>query len=253
MTWSVGPEDAGAVSRSVSAGPGRVADMGGYELVIFDNDGVLVDSERLANTVLAELLTEHGLPYTMEDSVRDFLGGTLARVHDEYLQRTGRPLPADFDSRYYAGVFAGFRAGLRPVPGVIEVLDALAAAGVCCCVASSGSHERIRLGHEQAGLDGRFADRIFSADDVAHGKPAPDLFLHAAATLGAVPARCLVVEDSPLGVAAGKAAGMTVYGFAAVTPPERLAGADRIFTEMSELPALLLPGVRGALGHDLVK
>lgn len=210
-----------------------------YDLVIFDNDGVLVDSERLANTVLAELLTEHGLPCTFEDSVCDYLGGTLARVHAAYLERTGRALPENFDDLYYARVFAGFREGLKPVPGVVDVLDALDRAGVRYCVASSGSHERIRLAHEQAGLDGRFAGRIFSADDVAHGKPAPDLFLHAAAELGVPPSRCAVIEDSPLGVQAAKAAGTTVYGFAAVTPAERLAGADAIVTDMAELPVLL--------------
>ena len=213
--------------------------MARFDLVIFDNDGVLVDSERLANTVLAELLTEHGLPCTLEDSVRDYLGGTLARVHDDYLARTGRALPDGFDGLYYERVFAGFRGGLRPVPGVGAVLDALDAAGVPYCVASSGSHERIRLAHQQAGFDGRFRGRIFSADDVPHGKPAPDLFLHAAEVMGARPRRCAVIEDSPLGVEAAAAAGMTVYGFAAVTPPDRLAGADAVFADMRELPALV--------------
>jgi HAD superfamily hydrolase (TIGR01509 family) len=211
-----------------------------FDLVIFDNDGVLVDSEVLANTVLAELLTEHGLPCTLEESVRDFLGGTLARVHAAYAERTGRRLPDDFDGRYYERVFAGFRSGLRPVPGVVGVLDELDAAGVGYCVASSGSHQRIRLAHEQAGFAGRFAGRTFSADDVAHGKPAPDLFLHAAGALGVPPDRCAVIEDSPLGVAAARAAGMAVYGFAAVTPAERLAGADVIIAAMPELPPLLI-------------
>ena len=214
--------------------------MSRFDLVIFDNDGVLVDSELLANTVLAELLTEHGLPCTVEESVRDFLGGTLALVHAAYHERTGRRLPDDFDGRYYARVFAAFRVGLRPVPGVLGVLDELDAAGVAYCVASSGPHERIRLAHEQAGLEGRFAGRTFSADDVAHGKPAPDLFLHAAGSLGVPPSRCAVIEDSPLGVTAAAAAGMTVYGFAAVTPPERLAEADVIVTAMPELPPLLI-------------
>ena len=218
---------------------GAVAGVAEYDLVIFDNDGVLVDSERLANTVLAGLLTEHGMPCTLADSVRDFLGGTLARVHATYQERTGRTLPADFDTRYYAEVFAGFRAGLEPVPGVVAALDALRDAGMDCCVASSGTHERIRLAHEHAGLDNRFAGRVFSADDVAHGKPAPDLFLHAAASLGVPPRRCAVIEDSPLGVTAAVAAGMTVYGFAAVTPAERLAGAHVVFNDMRALPALL--------------
>jgi HAD superfamily hydrolase (TIGR01509 family) len=213
-----------------------------YDLVIFDNDGVLVDSETLANTILAGLLTEHGLPCTFADSVRDFLGGTLARVHASYEARTGRRLPGEFDSWYYERLFAGFRDGLQAVPGVIAVLDALDVTGTPYCVASSGSHERIRLAHARAGLGGRFAGRVFSAEDVTHGKPAPDLFLHAADSLGVKPARCAVIEDSPLGVEAAKAAGMMVYGFAAVTPAERLTGANQVFTDMHVLIRLLGAG-----------
>ncbi|MFE5333454.1 HAD family hydrolase [Embleya sp. NPDC056575] len=210
------------------------------ELVLFDNDGVLVDSEPIANRVLAALLTELGVPTAYEDSLRDYLGGTMARVHTIVRERDGVTLPEDFDHVYHERVFAGFRAELEAVPGVVEVLAALDAAGVPYCLASSGTHERIRLALTRTGLIGRFPESvIFSSQDVARGKPAPDLFLHAAATMGVDPARCVVVEDSPLGVEAARAAGMTVYGHAAMTPPERLADADALFKDMVELPGLL--------------
>lgn len=216
----------------------------GIELVVFDNDGVLVDSERLANGVLAGLLTEWGLATTVEDSIRRYMGGTLARVRASVEGETGRRLPDDFEERYHEGLFAGFRNGLEAVAGVGEVLDELEGLGVPCCVASSGTHERIRLALSTVGMLDRFGgDRIFSAEDVAHGKPAPDLFLLAAERLGVKPDRCVVVEDSPTGVEAARAAGMHVVGFAAMTPAERLSAADAVVTAMPELvPALVRMG-----------
>jgi HAD superfamily hydrolase (TIGR01509 family) len=212
----------------------------GFGLVIFDNDGVLVDSEPLSNRLLAGYLTELGHPTSYEDSLRDYMGAAMHRVHDVILERTGRRLPADFDDTFHARVFEGFRRELKPVEGVAEVLDDLTRRGVPYCVASSGSHERIRVALRTTGLYDRFGEeRIFSADDVGRGKPAPDLFLHAARTLGADPATCAVVEDSPLGVEAARAAGMTVYAFAAMTPAARLTRADALFKAMPELPALL--------------
>lgn len=211
-----------------------------YDLVIFDNDGVLVDSEPIANRILAGLLTELGHPTTYEESIRDYMGSAMHRVHDLVAERTGRRLPEDFDATYYARVFDGFRRELEPVPGVTTVLEKLAADGVPYCVASSGSHERIRVALRKTGLYGHFGEeRIFSAQDVGRGKPAPDLFLHAARTLGVAPERCAVVEDSPLGVRAAVAAGMDAYGFTAMTPAEKLAGARELFAEMAELPGKL--------------
>ncbi|BCL29851.1 HAD family hydrolase [Streptomyces aurantiacus] len=211
-----------------------------YDLVIFDNDGVLVDSEPISNTLLAAYLSELGHPTSYEDSLRDYMGAAMHRVHDLIEERTGKRLPVDFDDVFHGRVFAAFERELEPVPGVVEVLEKLAADGVPYCVASSGSHERIRVGHRKTGLDRWFDDeRIFSSQDVGRGKPAPDLFLYAAARMGVPPEKCLVVEDSPLGVRAAGAAGMDVYGFTAMTPAERLAGADRLFGEMSELIALL--------------
>ncbi|MFD5272277.1 HAD family hydrolase [Streptomyces sp. NPDC058335] len=211
-----------------------------YDLVVFDNDGVLVDSESISNRLLAAYLTELGHPTSYEDSIRDYMGSAMHRIHDLVLERSGERLPADFDDVFHARVFAAFERELRPVSGVTGVLEKLAADGVPYCVASSGSHERIRVGHRATGLDRWFEDaRIFSAQDVGKGKPAPDLFLYAAERMGVVPEKCVVVEDSPLGVRAAVAAGMDVYGFTAMTPAAKLTGATGLFADMGELADLL--------------
>jgi HAD superfamily hydrolase (TIGR01509 family) len=211
-----------------------------YDLVIFDNDGVLVDSEPLSNTILAAYLTELGHPTTYEESLRDYMGAAMHRVHDIVRERTGQDLPADFDDTFHGRVFAAFERELAAVDGVTEVLEKLRADAVPYCVASSGSHERIRVGHRTTGLDRWFREgTVFSAQDVGRGKPAPDLFLHAAEQMGVAPERCVVVEDSRLGVQAALAAGMDVYGFTAMTPAAELAGTDGHFATMAELPALL--------------
>ncbi|MFF3333455.1 HAD family hydrolase [Streptomyces sp. NPDC002888] len=211
-----------------------------YDLVIFDNDGVLVDSEPISNRLLAAYLTELGHTTSYEDSIRDYMGSAMHRIHDLVLERTGERLPAEFDDVFHERVFTAFERELRPVPGAVGVLEKLAADEVPYCVASSGSHERIRVGHRTTGLDRWFEEsRIFSSQDVGKGKPAPDLFLHAAERMGVVPSRCVVVEDSPLGVQAAVAAGMDVYGFTAMTPVAKLAGATQLFSDMGELSGLL--------------
>ncbi|WKX71847.1 HAD family phosphatase [Streptomyces sp. XD-27] len=211
-----------------------------YDLIIFDNDGVLVDSEPIANRVLAACLTELGYPTTYEESIRDYMGSAMHRIHDLVQERYGKSLPADFDATYYGRVFAAFRRELQPVAGVAEVLEKLRADGVPYCLASSGSHERIRVALHKTGLYELFdEERIFSAQDVGRGKPAPDLFQHAARTMGVAPDRCAVVEDSPLGVQAAVAAEMDVYGFTAMTPAAELAQARARFADMMELPGLL--------------
>ncbi|GGL16125.1 HAD family hydrolase [Streptomyces flaveus] len=211
-----------------------------YDLVVFDNDGVLVDSEPLSNRILAGYLTELGHPTSYEDSLRDYMGAAVHRVHDIVWQRSGRRLPEEFDDVLHARVFAAFERDLEPVAGAAEVLEKLVADGVRICVASSGSHERIRVGHRKTGMERWFGEgQIFSSEDVGRGKPAPDLFLYAADRMGVPPEKCLVVEDSPLGVRAAVAAGMDVYGFTAMTTADRLAGADRLFGDMSELIGLL--------------
>ncbi|MFD7940186.1 HAD family hydrolase [Streptomyces sp. NPDC059755] len=212
-----------------------------YDLVIFDNDGVLVDSEPISNRLLAAYLTELGHPTSYEDSIRDYMGSAMHRIHDLVQERTGRLLPAEFDDTFHRRVFAAFERELEPVAGAEDVLAKLAADGVPYCVASSGSHERIRVGHRKTGLDRWFEDaRIFSSQDVGKGKPAPDLFLHAARRMGVAPERCVVVEDSPLGVRAAVAAGMDVYGFTAMTPAAKLAGATELFSDLGQLPDLLI-------------
>ncbi|MFD5848454.1 HAD family hydrolase [Streptomyces chartreusis] len=212
-----------------------------YDLVIFDNDGVLVDSEPISNRLLAAYLTELGHPTSYEDSIRDYMGSAMHRIHDLVLERTGERLPEDFDDVFHARVFDAFERELKAVPGAVDVLEKLGADGVPYCVASSGSHERIRVGHRTTGLDRYFDEgRVFSSQDVGRGKPAPDLFLHAAERMGVAPARCLVVEDSPLGVQAAVAAGMDVYGFTAMTPPAKLAGATQLFADMGALAGLLV-------------
>ncbi|MFB7738875.1 HAD family hydrolase [Streptomyces sp. NPDC056112] len=211
-----------------------------YDLVIFDNDGVLVDSEPISNRLLAAYLTELGHPTSYEDSIRDYMGSAMHRIHDLVLERTGKRLPDDFDDVFHARVFAAFRRELKPVAGAADVLEKLTVEGTPYCVASSGSHERIRIGHRTTGLDRWFdEERIFSSQDVGRGKPAPDLFLHAAGRMGVAPERCVVVEDSPLGVRAAVAAGMDVYGFTAMTPAAKLADATQLFFHIEELADLL--------------
>ncbi|MFF1746933.1 HAD family hydrolase [Streptomyces mirabilis] len=212
-----------------------------YDLVIFDNDGVLVDSEPISNTILAAYLTELGHPTSYEESIRDYMGSAMHRIHELVQERSGQRLPEDFDDVFHGRVFAAFERELQPVPGAVQLLEKLAADEVPYCVASSGSHERIRVGHRKTGLDQWFGEgRVFSSQDVGRGKPAPDLFLYAAERMGVSPQRCVVVEDSPLGVRAANAAGMDVYGFTAMTPAAKLTGATQIFSELGELADLLV-------------
>lgn len=196
---------------------------------------MLVDSEPISNRVLAGLLTEIGIPMTPEESVEAFMGRPWQNVVAYTDERGG--LPEGFRRRYLDAMFAAFETELRAVPGVVAALDAITLPN---CVGSSASHEKMRFTLGHTGLWDRFEGRIFSATEVEHGKPAPDLFLHAAATMGWDPGECAVVEDSPAGVEAGLRAGMTVFGYAGSTPAARLTGA-RVFTDMAELPGLLQP------------
>lgn len=215
-----------------------------WDLVIFDNDGVLVDSERMANTILGELLTGYGRPTSTDEAVEQHLGTSLGRVR-AVVEADGTPVPADFEDSYHRRLFAEFDASLVAVPGVVEVVEGL---DVPICVASSGGHQRIHRSLTLAGLAQRFEGRIFSAEDVERGKPAPDLLLHAAVVMGARPGRCAVIEDSPLGVEAANAAGMTAFAYAAVTPARHLSAASVVFFSMGELPRLLAAGPPG--GRD---
>jgi HAD superfamily hydrolase (TIGR01509 family) len=207
------------------------------ESVIFDCDGVLVDTELVGNGVLAELITELGIPTTREQAIATYMGRSMASCLAMLEQQLGEPPPADLADRYRAGVEAGWRRDLQPVPGVVEALDALSLPN---CVASSGDHERIRLTLGLTGLLPRFEGRIFSATEVEHGKPAPDLFLHAASRMGFDPAATAVVEDTVPGVQAGRAAGMRVLAFARLVSADDLAAAGgEVFDDMRDLPRLL--------------
>ena len=210
---------------------------GPFDLVVFDNDGVLVDSEPIANRILCEDLAALGLDFTLEESTEAFLGRTMTHVLAVVEERLGRPAPPDFPEKLRARTLDAFRADLKPVPGVA---DALSRIDLPVCVASSGIRRRVRTCLELTGLLDRFDGRIFAAEDVARGKPHPDLFLFAARTMGADPARTAVVEDSPAGVRAGLAAGMTVFGYAPreAGPLLESEGA-RVFSDMAELPGLL--------------
>jgi HAD superfamily hydrolase (TIGR01509 family) len=210
-------------------------------LIIFDCDGVLVDSEVISNDVLAQALSAEGLPTTLSEARSAYQGLLLAEVVRQAERRLGRPLPEDWLARYERDRAAVFRRDLRAVPDAAETVAAFSAAGVEVCVASQGKLEKTRLSLELTGLRQLFAERaLFSAEQVARGKPHPDLFLHAASTMGVSPSECVVVEDSPSGVSAASAAAMRVFGYAADSDPEALrrAGAELIGS-LAELPRLL--------------
>jgi HAD superfamily hydrolase (TIGR01509 family) len=209
-----------------------------FDLVIFDCDGVLVDSERLSIRVDAIYLERLGWPLSEAEIIERFVGKSEADMRDEIERELGRPIPADIEAEFNQLYVDTFAAELTAVDGIREALDAIPTPR---CVASSGDHAKIRRNLALTGLAGYFGDRIFSATDVARGKPAPDLFLHAAETLGATPGRCAVVEDSTYGVAAALAAGMSAFAYAGgVTSTDRLALPGAIvFNDMRDLPALL--------------
>jgi HAD superfamily hydrolase (TIGR01509 family) len=208
------------------------------ELVIFDCDGVLVDSERIAVRIDAIVLARLGWPLSEAEIIERFVGRSEAYMTSEIEAAIGRSLPAGWEGEFTPLYSEALEADLEPVDGIVEALDRISTP---TCVASSSTHERLRFTLGLTGLLDRFDGRIFSATEVANGKPAPDLFLHAAASLGADPARCAVVEDSYYGVHAARAAGMRVFGYAGgVTAAERLAGPSTIvFDDMRDLPELL--------------
>lgn len=208
------------------------------DLVIFDCDGVLVDSERLVIKMEVEMFSEMGLELTEADIVRDFVGRSDEFVRLEVGRRLGRELATDWDAAYADRYREILERELEAVDGIVDALDQIT---LPTCVASSGSHRKMRLTLGKTGLFERFEGRIYSASEVERGKPFPDLFLHAASRMGAAPTQCVVVEDSAPGVQAAVAAGMRVLGYGGgVTPGRRLeeAGAT-VFSDMRELPSLL--------------
>ena len=214
-----------------------------FDLVIFDCDGVLVDSEVISCRAHAETLTRHGYPITADQVFDRFLGRSMRQATLEVEAEMGRSLPDDFHTQVYAEIFRLFAASLQATPHIEAVLAAMT---LPVCVASSGPPEKISASLNRVGLYGRFAPNVFSAVQVLNGKPAPDLFLFAAEQMQAAPGRCLVIEDSLAGIAAAVAAGMTVLGFhggSHCRPGHgdtlRAAGAVASFDDMRQLPGLI--------------
>jgi HAD superfamily hydrolase (TIGR01509 family) len=208
-----------------------------FDLIIFDCDGVLVDSEPVSNAVFADMLREIGLDLTLEEMFAEFVGLSMESCMEKVGLRLGRPPPEDFAARVHEAELSALAERVKPVRGVTHVLDALP---IPCCVASSGTHDKMNLTLSTTGLLERFHGRLFSATEVPRGKPHPDVFLHAAKQMGVDPVRTAVVEDSPAGVTAGIAAGMTVFGYAAMMDAQRLRAAGAtVFQDMGELPGLL--------------
>lgn len=209
--------------------------------VIFDCDGVLVDSETIMSRVFSAMLNDIGLSYTPEDTIRTFMGRTMKSCVQILETQLGGPIPDDFLSRVDARATDAFIAELEPVHGVVPLLDALDRHGIPYAVASSGSHEKMRTTLGITGLMPRLAGRITSGTEVSHGKPAPDVFLLAAERLAVAPADCVVVEDSLLGIQAALAAGMRVIGYAALVDANDMAslGATRVVTSLTDVPDLL--------------
>ncbi|MET9881934.1 HAD family hydrolase [Streptomyces sp. NPDC006430] len=208
------------------------------ELVIFDCDGVLVDTERIATRVNVALGAELGWPLTEEEAISLFIGRSSASNRQLVADRLGAAAAREWEERFARMHAEAVDAGLTPVDGLPQALDAIT---FPTCVASSGTHEKMRHTLGRTGLYERFAGRIHSATEVERGKPAPDLFLHAARRMGVAPSACVVVEDSRPGVEAARAAGMRSFGYAGgLTAAADLAGPGTVlFTDMRELPGLL--------------
>ena len=207
------------------------------ELVIFDCDGVLVDSEVLGNQVLVQFVAELGLDLKLEEAISLFRGCKMADCVAMIEQRLGQPTPPDFVNELRARTAEAFKHALHPINGIEQALSEI---HVPICVASSGPPEKIRLALQVTGLLARFDPHIFSSYEVGSWKPEPGLFLHASARMDVRTSACAVVEDSLLGVRAGVAAGMKVFGYCA--PSEAITFRDwgsHPFHAMSELPALL--------------
>lgn len=208
------------------------------KVVIFDCDGVLVDSERIAVRIDVELISDLGSPISEDEVIRRFVGRSREAMLTEIQNDLGIPLPTNWETELDRRYAAALHNEITPVDGIIDALDCLQ---LQTCVASNGNHEKMRSTLGRTGLYDRFEGNIFSATDVAHGKPAPDLFLYAAEQMHVPPSRCVVVEDSVFGVQAARAANMRVLGYAGgVTPAKWLTdqGAE-LLTDMRRLPGLL--------------
>ncbi len=208
------------------------------ELVIFDCDGVLVDSERIGISIFHKHLESLGVTMSLQEAIEIFKGRSEKDCTAVIETLTGNPLSPDFFPRCLTETFARFERELQPIPGIIPALKTIQQK---ICVASSGTHEKMAVTLRVTGLLPFFAGRIFSATQVAKGKPHPDLFLFAARSMGIAPENCLVVEDSVPGIKAARTAGMSAIGYADLTEAKDLknAGAHRVITDMEQLSPLL--------------
>jgi HAD superfamily hydrolase (TIGR01509 family) len=209
-----------------------------YELIIFDCDGVLVDSERIAVRIESEGLTALGWPLSHEEVIERFVGRSSTYGHAEIVAKLGSAIAESWSAEFQRKYRAALEAEVVAVEGVVEALDQI---DTLTCVASSSDHEHLRLVLDRTGLYTRFEGRIFSGTEVQNGKPAPDLFVHAAASLGVLPSACAVVEDSLPGILAARSAGMDAYVYlGGVTPPDRLRLPGVIpIAHMRDLPSQL--------------
>jgi HAD superfamily hydrolase (TIGR01509 family) len=216
-----------------------------FELLIFDCDGVLVDSELITNRVFAGMLNELGIRVSIDDMFERFVGRSMPQCLEIISGLLGRPVPEGFVADYHTRSAAALREELKAVPDIELVL---ATVGLPFCVASSGTHEKMQTTLGITGLLAQFSGRMYSVTEVARSKPFPDVFLYAARQQGVAPAACAVIEDTPTGVHAGVAAGMTVFGYCALTPRAKLieAGAHHTFERMRDLPQLLARTARAA-------
>ncbi|MEV7726859.1 HAD family hydrolase [Streptomyces sp. NPDC087917] len=224
------------------------------ELVVFDCDGVLVDSEPIAVRTHVALGAELGWPLGEAEVMERFVGRSTTSIGEQIAERVGPDTARIWDERFREEHARAVDSGLTSVDGIEEALDGLEAAGLGprqWCIASSGSHDKMRHTLGRVGLYERFEGRIFSAHEVERGKPAPDLFLHAARSMGVDPALCAVVEDSRFGIQAATAAGMRGFGYAGgLTPAEWLTVPGTVvFTDMRRLPRLLVAHGEGTVGH----
>lgn len=213
-------------------------------LVIFDCDGVLVDSEPLANTSFSRALKAEGLDWSVEETMRRLMGRSLKSCVEIVEAEIGRKLPDNFLEKMQARTYQSFRdAPLQPVAGVKDAIVALQAAGADTCVASSGAPEKMRFTLGLTGLWDLFAGRVYSSSQVPRGKPFPDLFLHAAISMNVQPFDCVVIEDSVPGIQAARSAGMRVLAYAGAPYADRDgmgAAGGFLFNDMKQLPELVL-------------
>lgn len=219
--------------------------MSGFDLVIFDCDGVVVDSEILSCNCLVALLREYEIDIDLAEVYQRFLGRSFQTVADHYRVWRNEPMPDDFRTKWQAAIRQAFTTSLTAIPGVIDLLKDLQKP---VCIASSSDLDRVTLSLSLAKLTGFFGGNVFTSQMVKRGKPAPDLFLHAATAMGTAPERALVIEDSEAGVVAAKAAGMTAWGFVGGghyagrdgRTALAAAGAAQVFGSMHDLKRVLI-------------